>query len=65
MTEPRMKNYDLKTPTGKTQYTVAMLKYRHYLRDKKKFQDAIAFQSENSQRCFTRQKYGRKFTYMH
>lgn len=65
MTEPRKENYNLETPKGKAQYTIAMLKYREFLKDKKKFQDVVAFQSENSQKCFTRQKYGRRFTYMH
>lgn len=65
MTEPRKENYNLETPKGKAQYTVAMLNYRHYLRDKKKFQDVISFKAENAQRSFCRQKYGRRFTYMH
>lgn len=65
MTEPRQENYDLSTPKGKAEYTFAMINYRKYLRNKKKFEDVITFQSENSQRCFCKRKYGRKFAYMH
>ena len=40
MVRPIQKNYNLSTPKGKAEYTVAMLEYRDYLKIKKAERDA-------------------------